>query len=213
MPNPREIMTLSGHHCDPYDPSTLKFYIDEIATALSNKCRFSGHVKDYYSVAQHAVYVSLMVHDSLALWGLLHDAPEWIMADLPTPLKGDTTVRSDGISNVPWRSLEGWIMNRVCDWMGMDRREPAQVKFMDRQAYNFENALLRGRPWPTATPTVETPGFFRRHQFMAELPCNAKQMFLDRFHSLVEDNPWQYYSTYIEKPEAPIDKVAILSNN
>jgi 5'-deoxynucleotidase YfbR-like HD superfamily hydrolase len=62
--------------------------IEDIAHSLSQICRFTGHTKKFYSVAQHSV----MVSDAQATLaekraGLLHDATECYLNDLSSPLK------------------------------------------------------------------------------------------------------------------------------
>ena len=86
------IQTVSGRRVNPLDPSPADIDVHDIAVALSNQCRFGGHTRRYYSVAQHACIVSDQMlergssaHD--ALWGLLHDASEAYLVDLPHPLK------------------------------------------------------------------------------------------------------------------------------
>lgn len=66
--------------------------IEDIAMALSRAPRYCGHTKVFYSVAQHCVLVAWEVTQrggSLVeqIIGLLHDAPEAYLSDLPSPLK------------------------------------------------------------------------------------------------------------------------------
>lgn len=97
---PSHIQTHSGRHLNPFDPQSAieQITVDDIAHALSNKCRFTGHTTHFYSVAQHSVHVAehlLHLQDTgrasrsprLALMGLLHDAAEAYLPDVASPLK------------------------------------------------------------------------------------------------------------------------------
>ena len=81
------IATYSGIKFWPLDPRVEEINIEDIAHALSNVCRFGGHVKEFYSVAQHSVYCSYYVEAKNALAGLLHDAAESYLADICRPIK------------------------------------------------------------------------------------------------------------------------------
>jgi hypothetical protein len=61
--------------------------IRDIAHALAMKCRWSGHTKQFYSIAQHSIAVANLVEPEHKLAALLHDASEAYMPDFPSPLK------------------------------------------------------------------------------------------------------------------------------
>ena len=81
------ILLQSGEFYSFTSPEKNKFTVEDIAEALSNICRFGGHVSNHYSVAQHAVNVSYDIEPEYALDGLLHDGVEAFLCDIPTPLK------------------------------------------------------------------------------------------------------------------------------
>lgn len=81
------ILLASGRLFDPFAPQGPYDIGREIAPALSKICRFTGHVSDFYSVAQHSILVSELCDREHALAGLLHDASEAYLADIAAPLK------------------------------------------------------------------------------------------------------------------------------
>lgn len=91
------VRTHSGVFFDFVDPKPETVKIEDIARALSRKPRFNGHMNVFYSVAQHAWLVSHLaqhivgefnpMRDYVGLAGLHHDDSEYVMADVPTPLK------------------------------------------------------------------------------------------------------------------------------
>lgn len=84
------MQTYTGRQFWPLDPRPEEIEIEDIAHAIANQCRFAGHCRVFYSVAQHSVLVSLLAgeHDRMAMRAaLLHDASEAYVVDVPRPLK------------------------------------------------------------------------------------------------------------------------------
>lgn len=82
------MQTYTGKQFFPLDANVSEIDINDIAHALSNLCRFGGHCSKFYSVAEHSVNVSKLLPDDLKLDGLLHDATEAYLVDVPRPIKG-----------------------------------------------------------------------------------------------------------------------------
>lgn len=78
----------SGARYYPGQPHTWD--IEDIAHALGNQCRYSGHCRHFYSVAEHSVIVSLLAEE-LKLCdpfeALMHDAHESVVTDMASPWK------------------------------------------------------------------------------------------------------------------------------
>ena len=81
------IALYSGGCINVFDPNPKDVDIRDIAHALSNQCRFTGHTSEFYSVAQHSVHVSEICPPEHAGWGLLHDASEAYLSDIARPIK------------------------------------------------------------------------------------------------------------------------------
>lgn len=86
------IETYTGKKFYFLSPHPAMIEIEDIAHALSQTCRFSGHTREFYSVAQHCINVSdLLMHKyhdpELALEGLFHDSAEAYLTDIATPVK------------------------------------------------------------------------------------------------------------------------------
>lgn len=82
------IQTAHGRQFWPMDPRPDEVHLDDIAHALSMLCRFGGHCKRFYSVAEHCVLMARAAPDRhTAFWALLHDASEAYLVDVPRPIK------------------------------------------------------------------------------------------------------------------------------
>lgn len=90
---PSSILTSTGKWFDVLNPDPLQIDLQDIAGALSKLCRFGGHCRQFYSVAEHSILVAELMRQSnvndltLVRWALLHDASEAYVVDIPRPAK------------------------------------------------------------------------------------------------------------------------------
>jgi hypothetical protein len=166
------IRTGTGGQFWPLDPKPEHVRIEDIAHALSNRCRYGCFARPFYSVAQHSVIVSKHCDPQDALWGLLHDAEEAYspFGDIPRPVK---------VRLPPFvAEVNARIQRAVCDRFGMDYEEPASVKGTDNSIiYDEKRAVMRHGGSLSCMPGVEPLGVYIEPQE----PYRAEAEFLRRF--------------------------------
>lgn len=86
------IQTHSGGYFDLFESGPEAIHIEDIAQSLSMQCRYNGHIRLFYSVAEHSVLVAKWILEKtgdygMALEALLHDASEAYLCDIPRPFK------------------------------------------------------------------------------------------------------------------------------
>jgi hypothetical protein len=169
------IQTYTAKAVRPLSLRLQDISILDIAHALANQCRFSGHVSEFYSVAEHSVRASYICEPQVAKWMLLHDASEAYLVDMPRPLK-----RSTGFGEI-YKLAEERAMKIIADRFGIEWPEPAQVKHFDLVMLVTEQRDLMGRapkPWKdNGVEPLSSP--IRPWQ-----PRAAKERFLFRFFQL-----------------------------
>ena len=88
MKNSAIIVTFSGVEFDILNPDPNKILLEDIAHALSQTCRFTGHTKRFYSTAEHSVYCSYFSNDLEHRQACLaHDFAEAYLNDVASPIK------------------------------------------------------------------------------------------------------------------------------
>ena len=128
------IALLSGAMFNYNKPEESGVTVDDLATALSNVCRFSGHLPRFYSVAQHLVNTSRIVAPEFAFTALMHDTAEAFTNDLPTPLKAALPV---------FKELETKIEAAMSNKFGFQFPYPPEVKLADTQMLLLEKNYVK----------------------------------------------------------------------
>ena len=168
------IRTYTGKKFYPTNPMEEHVDIKDIAHALSLLCRFTGHCKKFYSIAQHSIHVAELCPPKYRLYGLLHDASEAYMHDLATPIK----------ERLPeYKVMENYLLAKILRSFGLDPQVPRLVKSADLSMLCYEaNSLLplglKGFNLPKGLP--EQLGL-NKHKIVPWYPEKAEKEFLKKF--------------------------------
>lgn len=168
------IRTRGGLYFDLAEPRADLVRIEDIAHALSHICRFTGHTRFFYSVAQHSVLVSHLVPPELALQGLLHDAHEAYVGDVASPLK---RLLPD------YKAVEGKVEAAVRQAFGLPLAFHPDVKRADLVALRTEQRDCMGNAdlWSDVAGIEPHPDRIQRMP-----PFLAMAMFLGRFREVTQ---------------------------
>ena len=166
--------TYTGLRFYPKFPTCGIFRIEDIAKSLSQVCRFGGHIRTHYSVAQHSLHVASMLPDRLKFQGLMHDATEAYLGDVVKPLK---ELLPD------YRSLERVVWRMIAKRYGMPETLDRAVKEADLTALATERRDLYLHPyrWQWRISEDTQPAKERLQPMTAEA---AERTFLQEFWRL-----------------------------
>lgn len=172
------MQTFTGRRFWPLDPRASEIDIRDVAHGLAMTCRYGGHSRRFYSVAEHAVLVSQFVPERFALHGLLHDSAEAYVGDMVRPLKHQPEM-------TPFRVAEAAIEVEVAKRFGL-RWGPvaaAAVKDVDDRILVDEIRAIMRRP------RLYMGGRLGRlrplgARILGLSPDVAERVFLDRYKEL-----------------------------
>ena len=170
------MQTASGRVYWPIDPRSEEVDILDIAHALANLCRFGGHTRRFYSVAEHCVLVSQVVPPADALHGLLHDATEAYCVDVPTPVKRHLSGYTD-IEHRNWRA--------ICERFKLDPTMPDSVHAADTAVLLAEKDALM--PFGVAWGISGSPAAVHVQGLS---PLSARAAFMRRWRELAQSTIW-----------------------
>lgn len=178
------IETYKGIKFYPLDPRPEDVHLEDIAHALSHICRYIGHCSVFYSVAQHSLAIMKEIKKvnhspRLQLIGLLHDASEAYLCDVPRPLKPFLP------GYVEW---EGKIMDAVWQAFKIDpptKWERFLIKDFDIKMLASEGAILMNNvdDWVGRLPL----GFLNWEFNWNKSPLDVKREFIDVINGLLKE--------------------------
>jgi hypothetical protein len=179
LPEDCWIGLLSGAQMNYNFPEKSDVTLDDLASALSNICRFSGHLPCFYSVAQHLVNTSRIVPVEFAFDALMHDTAEAFTNDLPTPLKWALPI---------FKELEVKIEGAMAKKFGFNYPYPPEVKDADTNMLILEKLYVKkdDRPWPHYEG-IHVDHLLPLVDLKPWQPVRAKREFLERFEELNND--------------------------
>lgn len=95
----------------------------DIAHSLAHLCRFNGHTKTFYSVAQHSCLVADLVPPEHRLSALLHNAAEAYIGHMIDPVKQCVML---------YQEIERLHWEKICKRFNIDLQLPESVRNADR---------------------------------------------------------------------------------
>jgi uncharacterized protein len=181
------ILTYTGRRFSPLAPRPEDVCIEDIAHALANKCRFTGHTQRFYSVAEHSVLVQSLVSPPYGLAALLHDAAEAYLPDIASPIKRSVFVDAGKASGYspPFAWVEAAVTKAIFEGLGYGPLLAAAtsevVKAADLKALWLEVHQLMSSS-DGFSLTVEGPANWQLPS--RRDPVQAEEYFLNAFKAL-----------------------------
>jgi uncharacterized protein len=200
------MQTFTGRKVDVQEPDPSMVDIEDIAHALSLVCRFGGHCRDFYSVAEHSLLVerearsrrpSIRLVPQFQLACLLHDAAEAYIGDIVTPVKlacQDEVVTGTRPGGTVKKSflhcLENKWLSAIEQRFGLDHLlsvSPVIVKEADDLALAKEVVALFHPVLPCWWEKRKPPEPGSESFVKCWSPAEACRQFLERFQVLVSE--------------------------
>jgi hypothetical protein len=173
------IQTYTGKRINPLNPDPSQICIEDIAHALANTCRFSGHTRDFYSVAEHSYCASKYVAPENALQALMHDSAEAYLNDIAKPVKPSVSVWT-GKEMIPFKRAEAHLLGVIFKKFGISREMAKEVEEIDMRLCYTEGGQLM--------PDVSVWNWYVKPigglRFECWPPSYAYVMFMTRYDNL-----------------------------
>lgn len=186
------IIGLRGERIELQRPEETDVSLDTLAHGIANICRFQGHTRRFYSVAEHSVLAAVLSPPESRALVLIHDLHEAIVGDVPSPLK---PLLGEAFAALE-RSWESWVYERFLGHR-LDDEERAAIKLADVRALALERVIFGWKdvewwtPIPAAAPRLHDDDWAKnardRLRTLAAVngaPEAAKSVFLTCAHEL-----------------------------
>lgn len=120
------VRTQSGVYVNIKSPKPEMFNIEDIIHSLYKEQRFGNHLHVKYSVLEHLIHCAKLFPD---LETLMHDASEFILRDMPSPIK----------ALIPqYKEVEHKVTEAIAKRFGFEYPFPKHVKMADRFLLELE---------------------------------------------------------------------------
>lgn len=127
------IPTYTGKRFDFNKPEECQFTLSDIVWPLAKLCRFTGHCKRFYSVAEHSLNAAYFAPDELRYPVLVHDTAEAFLGDVSHPLK----------EMLPdYQAIEKRVEAAVFARLGLPNGLPPEYKTYDHRMLVTERKFL-----------------------------------------------------------------------
>lgn len=142
------MQTATGRAFYPLDPRPDEIHLADIASALSKLCRYGGHTRQFYSVAEHCVLLAEKASPEFQLAALMHDASEAYLSDVIRPIK-------PALAN--YFAIEARLEKTIAERFNLPWPMPAEVKRLDNAILADERDQAMTRPpqdWKLTEPAL-----------------------------------------------------------
>ncbi|MCO6384161.1 HD family hydrolase [Oceanicola sp. 502str15] len=183
---------LSGRRLDLLDPTPVDIEIEDIAHGLAFVARWNGqtHGDFAYSVAEHSLLVealySRMNPDAPVKWklaALLHDAPEYVIGDMISPVKAAV--------GPGYGALDDRLTSAIHIRFGLPAQVPVavkrQIKKADRISAWLEATRIAGFTVAEANKFfgVPAPALIENLEITLRPPVDVRNDFTARHNQLL----------------------------
>lgn len=133
--NDGKFNAFTGLKVDLLNLTSEMITLTDIATGLSNICRFGGQIQPFYSVAEHTILVWWLAPQHLKRAALLHDAAEAYLGDVIKPFKV--------LLGKAYAEYENVFEEVIFKKYQVSLEELSEIKANDLAALGLEHAYLR----------------------------------------------------------------------